>query len=431
MLNAVTRTLIFSLLLMLSTAQIVRAERKLYQYDGKLPFVEMMLGMMATMGIIDRVPNSMVNRGYGGYGSRFPYSDMSSPYARALASRGISPTAFSSLGNPYTRNPFMRSPWLQSPLSQNEFSQDGLNPLSPVWGSPDWGVLPIESYSLNNLEWDKYDPYDGMRGAYSSDPYWSRDDINGWVNEPWENSSWNPDTELALRSKQTKQEPQPALVQNFNYNVPTKPANADSAPTQRSRQASKQANKQGSRSYNASPLAKLASPGRPVRSSKPVRKPSPLAKQNRRNGAPQSRPPQNRAPQNRPIQDRQNKPGNRVYQKPCVTEFCGLKKPDLDGLWVAQNGEILGINNKRYLWSDSQSRYLTGQLKIQNEYLLANVDGHNKLMTFKYKLAGNHLLTMKADGTVREFTRVSRSQYQRYIQDGSNLSSGQNYRGYN
>ena len=94
----------------------------------------------------------------------------------------------------------------------------------------------------------------------------------------------------------------------------------------------------------------------------------------------------------------------------CVTEFCGLMKPDMDGLWVAQNGEMLGIKDDRYLWSDGYSRYLTGHMKIQNEYLLANVDGHDQLMRFKYKLAGNQLMTLRPDGTIQEFTRIPVSQ---------------------
>jgi len=78
---------------------------------------------------------------------------------------------------------------------------------------------------------------------------------------------------------------------------------------------------------------------------------------------------------------------------------------------VAQDGEMLCIKNKRYLWTDGASRYLTGQLKVQNEYLLANVDGHEKLMRFKYKLSGNHLLTMQPDGKIREFVRTPNNRY--------------------
>ena len=130
--------------------------------------------------------------------------------------------------------------------------------------------------------------------------------------------------------------------------------------------------------------------------------------------------PQNPGQAARPAQKKQSPLSKRTKSKPavtqgaCVTEFCGLKIPNLNGLWVAQSGEMLGIKNNRYLWSDGDSRYLTGQLKIQNEYLVANVDGHEKLMRFKYKLAGNQLMTMQPDGVIREFVRMPRDQYLNY-----------------
>jgi len=90
----------------------------------------------------------------------------------------------------------------------------------------------------------------------------------------------------------------------------------------------------------------------------------------------------------------------------------------LKGLWVAQNGELLGINNQKFLWSDGTERYITGQIKIQNEYLLARVEGKEQLMRFKYKLAGDHLLTMQPDGVIREFIRMSPEQFYGNYYDG-------------
>ena len=79
----------------------------------------------------------------------------------------------------------------------------------------------------------------------------------------------------------------------------------------------------------------------------------------------------------------------------------------MNGLWVAENGEMLGISGKKFLWGDAEERYLTGLIKIQNEYLLASVEGSERLMRFKYKLAGDHLLTMQPNGTIREFIRTT------------------------
>jgi hypothetical protein len=386
MLRALSKSLFFTLLLMLSGSQVLHAEVKQYQYDGKLPFVQMMLNMMVAMGMLDRVPVS------GLYGS-YPYpatslSNYNNPYLRALALRGLSSGLYpglssSYLQNPYlfnsaTRNlygsypntaygtnPFLSTPWLQSP-----WSQPALNGVSPLWGSPSWGVLPTESYPLNN--------------------YWSGTDLTGWVNEPWETSSWNPEAE----SRQTEtgnaegQAQSPAihspLVQIYNSSDDAQHRVASPPQVRQPAQSSRR---------SSSPLSKLAPPD--YRAGPPMSDPY----------AQQSGPAAGRSPQELPRSQK------KVYQKPCITDFCGLKKPDLDGFWVAQNGEMLGIKNQQFLWSDGASRYLSGRIKIENEYLRASVEGHEQILTFKYKLAGNHLLTLQPDGVIREFTRMTATQY--------------------
>jgi len=356
MFKTLQKSILLTSLLILSSSQIVHAQKKLYQNDGKLPFVDMMLSMMSVMGMIDKVP---ANSAYGGYGA----SGLSNPYARALAMRGMSPGL---LNSGFGNNPFMRSPWLQTPWSSSASNDSNLNSASPIWGTPSWGVLPLDNYPSN---------YYSMYNPYQSSSPWSAADLDGWVNETWETSLWNPQAESPVQARSPQWvQPSVPLVQNF-YNVPAKPAhNAQ----QQSRQ----------RTSRQSPLSKLAPPSRP-----PARQ--------------QVRPPA-RAPvtQQRKQSPLYKKNGLNIREKPCVSEFCGLKKPNLNGLWMAENGEMLGVKNKRYLWADSNERYLTGQLLIQNEYLLASVDGHEKTMRFKYKFAGNHLLTMTPDGTIREFVRA-------------------------
>lgn len=398
MLKVLAKNTVVALLLALLSSQIVCAESKLYQYDGNMPFVKMMLSMMVAMGMLDRLPSNM---GYGGrnnygnnYGNRYgqlnsPWSRYSNPYARALAMRGINPGY---LNSGYGNNPFSRSPWLQSPWSQSAFNNTNPGSISPVWGSPSWGVMPYDNYS-----YDDYSVY-GRRGRQ---PYWSSVDLDGWVNEPWEKSAWNPKaetTELPVQQPQNN----PPVVQNF-YNVPgnvsgnAAPKSAGGMPGSAADSRggySQQERRQGNYNVNNnSPLARLARPGGPA-----ARQPPQQA----------NRPPATRSGKQSPLR-KQLKPYYR--EKPCITEFCGLKKPNLNGLWVAENGEMLGINNHRYLWSDPSERYLSGEMQIQNEYLLANVDGHDQLLRFKYKFAGNHLLTLRPDGTVREFVRMPINQY--------------------
>jgi len=342
MLKALQKTLFTALLLIVFCGQTVHAQTKVYQYDGKLPFVQMMLNMMVAMGILDRLPS---NGAYGGYGSNSPWSRMSNPYSRAMAMQG------------FPSNPVADS----------------------AWGNPGWGVLPIDSYTRN------------YNSGYEQPGYasvGSSTDLDVWVNEPWDSSVWNPEAKMPVNEsfKQAQNAPLQQtvpLVQNFNYNVPANTSNqvSPTPPTSQVRPSRQQ----------RSPLAKLAQPA------------AALNRNNRQQNTKQT--------------SKQKKPSplrKQLNQKPCVTEFCGLKKPTLNGLWVAQNGEMLGVKNHRYLWSDNNSRYLTGQLKIQNEYLLANVDGYdNKLMRFKYKLAGNHLLTMQPNGKIREFVRMPMNQIYR------------------
>jgi len=300
MIKALTKKVTLILLLSLLSSQFVHAEIKNYQYDGKLPFVQMMLNMMVVMGILDRVPvNGIYNR-YGQYGmSNNRYAD--------LWNRG------------YSRN-------------------------NTAWGQPRWGVLPEGSYSQNNSSW--YGPQ-GMSPIMKSD-------LDGWVNEPWEMSVWNNNKNKKEVSEQSSNE---TLVKD--------------------------------NSENQSQSTKQVINKRPAR----------------------------------------------LKQKACVTDFCGLEAPSLNGLWISQEGEMFGVKNNNFLWSDGQSRHLTGNLQFKNNYLLVNADGYQQPMYFKYKLDGNYLLTMQPDGRVREFRRVSNGQSgsSGYLPRGYNSSDnyGDNYSGNN
>lgn len=302
---ALTNAAVLALCLSVFSGQAVLAETRLYQYDGKLPFVQMMLNMMVAMGVLDKLP---AHGAYGGYGNT------ASPWSRY--------------------NPYSHSSWRQP-------FPGGVN---TIWGNPDWGVLPMDGYS-----YQRYSPY-GSRwpGSGWSGSRWSAADLSGWVNEAWETSDWNPAAEKQARSTSPEVQDKPGIK-----NI-------------------KQKNQQPLKNKSITQSKKLQG-----------------------------------------------------YEKPCITEFCGLKRPDLNGLWLTQTGEMLGIKSQRYLWSDGASRYLTGRLKIQNEYLLTSIDGHEKIMPFKYKVAGNHLLTMQPNGKIREFMRSSAAQaYRQYPVYDSGYASG-------
>ncbi len=139
--------------------------------------------MMSAMGMVDKMP------AYGGYGA----SGLSNPYARALAMRGMSP---GSLNSGFGNNPFLRSPWLQTPWSSSALNNSNPNTASPIWGTPSWGVLPLDSYAPNN--YSMYNPY----YPYGSSSPWSTSDLDGWVNETWETSLWNPKAETPVQKRQ-------------------------------------------------------------------------------------------------------------------------------------------------------------------------------------------------------------------------------------
>ena len=99
MLKVFTKNTIIVSLLVLFSSQSVCAGVDVYRYDGKLPFIKMMLGMMDAMGVIDKLPANGRYRG--------------NPYSR------------------YSNNPMLRSPWLQSPWSSA--GQYGSTGASPIW----------------------------------------------------------------------------------------------------------------------------------------------------------------------------------------------------------------------------------------------------------------------------------------------------------
>lgn len=307
MLKLFAKNMLFVLLLMTGSSQLVSADVRNYQYDGKMPFVQMMLDMMSAMGILDRVP---AHGAYGRYG-RSRYSN--SPWSR-LFLKGNNWNGWN--GNNWGGN-----------------SLDGT-----PWGDPGWGVLPSESYALND----------------------------GWVNESWERSSWNPQRQMAQADN---------AYRGNNISL------GDTM------------------SQTRSPQTRWVQPEQP-------RMQASTKHSTRRSNTPSD---------------------NELKQKPCVTDFCGLKKPDLNGLWVSDTGEMLGIKNNSYLWSDGDSRYLTGRIKVQNKYLRTSIDGHPQLMHFKYKHSGDHLLTKGENGKVREFVRMSAAQYYYYNQG----YDGNSYQGYN
>ena len=77
----------------------------------------------------------------------------------------------------------------------------------------------------------------------------------------------------------------------------------------------------------------------------------------------------------------------------------------LNGLWVDDNGEMLGIRGNRFLWY-SNSRYAKGQLAKSPTTIEARIMETRTVVRFQYRLHGNEMIIMSRDGRTRTFNRM-------------------------
>ena len=95
------------------------------------------------------------------------------------------------------------------------------------------------------------------------------------------------------------------------------------------------------------------------------------------------------------------------YSRKCLNEQCERNKlSNLDGVWMTQYGEILGVKEDRFLWSDGKARYLTGTFNRKiNEFAL-KVDQNDYIMAYQFIINGNRMQTRDRNGVVRSFVRA-------------------------
>ena len=86
----------------------------------------------------------------------------------------------------------------------------------------------------------------------------------------------------------------------------------------------------------------------------------------------------------------------------------GNKRPNrkLNGLWIGDNGEMLGIRGNRFLWYDDDNQYTKGQLARSPTLMKARIDGANTVARYHYKLQGNELVIISRNGKMRTFNRM-------------------------
>ena len=350
---------IAAVILNLMLGQPVRASVKYYQYNGNLPFVEMMLNMMVVMGILDKIPTQMMGNNYYGannYNGTYGQQNYLKNWLlqKALLNRqgmglsGFNPYGLNSTGfNPMSMGggatPLTLNPVISNPLALNSvgfFNPPGLYmgsyPAGNALGLAGSGFRPWYSSSLSRSPWDNI-----LLGSYPASNY---------TDEPYYDESYY-----------------------------------DEYPVHGT-------------GLSRSPLRRYIESGWRHRSRHRY---SPLARHYQHRYRSGHRP---------------DRHAISSANSPCVTEFCGMLNPPvqpvlmlprLDGLWVTQSGEMLGIKNNRFLWSDGSSRYLTGKIRVLPGRLIILADGReNQPRQYQYRLQANRLLTQDAGNVVRVFMRV-------------------------
>jgi len=94
-------------------------------------------------------------------------------------------------------------------------------------------------------------------------------------------------------------------------------------------------------------------------------------------------------------------------QSPCEGDNCVKNNPvQLNGLWLTPHGEMLGIKNQQFLWSDGASRYLIGYVKAREDVFSLKVKSNGMVINYQYKLDNNRLQTRDSKGVIRSFIKA-------------------------
>ena len=90
----------------------------------------------------------------------------------------------------------------------------------------------------------------------------------------------------------------------------------------------------------------------------------------------------------------------------CRSILCGNRSEVLNGLWVAKNGEMLGVKNQKFLWNDGAEKYFTGRLRVKNGLMMADLDGLNTRLRYTYTIRNNKLIMRDKKGVITIYKRV-------------------------
>jgi hypothetical protein len=402
--RTVIKTIITTVLLstVLAMTGNVEARLKYYRYNDNIPMVEMSLNMMVAMGVLEPIPghlvhdgnpyNRMVSASYGPYSrSSYTYPRSSHRYGNYRYNDyldGLADPYDSYYGDYYDRYRYYGSRYGYSddyprhrrwgnrrgdPWTERWDDQWG-GPWGSSWGSP-WDYYSGNPWSSTwgspwGNQWNS--PWGSTRGSpwdyYSGNPWsstWGSPWGNQW-NSPWGNtwgspwgSSWN----------------QPWM--NTWYSQSGYPGVWPYTP--------------GSSALPLVPDATLDDEGSQNNS---YRYDDSLRPDNNKNGYKAEKTSWSRYPSARGYKRSSYRGGSkRPYRK-------------LNGLWIDDNGSMLGIRGNRFLWYDDNNQYTKGQLVSSPTMMKARVEGSSTVVRYHYRLRGNELVILSSDGKMHTFNRM-------------------------
>ena len=441
--NTVIKTIITTVLLsvLLATTSDAEARLKYYRYNANIPMVEMTLNMMVAMGVLEQIPGRLVhdgnpynrmvrarsNRHSGspytlpanlGYYDDFMYDDFVYDdydlYGRYdYRNRGYSPYR-RYYDSPYGyADPYSSwdSPWIDS----------WGDPWNTSWGNPWNSIYGNQWYSPWSSPWGNRLNYPGGTGSYN--PWggaagypWGSTLNNPWIS-PWSNTMINPflspyggvgswsgvpgysGMPISPGYAPGTQGYSPGYTPGTQgYSPGYTPGTQGYSPgytpgTQGYSQGYTPGFSQGntstnSRGYGNNGTTNPAEYGRsgnaPVRTDN-----SNVNSYTFRKSAARGRSGQ--------------------YREPSQSAYSGFHSEQgqrLDGLWIGESGEMLGIRGNDFLWYDGKERYAKGRLLKTPTMMKAKIERSNRVISIHYRLIDNELFTVSKDGKMRIFSRT-------------------------
>ena len=457
--TTVIKTIITTVLVsvLLATASDAEARLKYYRYNANIPMVEMTLNMMVAMGVLEQIPGRLVHDGnpYNRYvsaqydrHSRSPYARVSTGYYDGPGYDGyrdwdISPyrsyydsrydyggpyeswdsawnnpwdgywggrysynspygynNPYRSFNSPYGyNNPYSSwdSPW-GGPWSNTGFSTWG----SPTWGSPTWGN-PTWGNPWNSVYGSQWGaPWGSQWGNQLNSPWggngyspWTSSWNNPWIS-PWSSTVMNPFASPYGGIWNGSGVPGSSIPGYTapGYSVPgySVPGNSTMPMSPGYSQGYTPGNTSthGNGGHGAS---STVDDGGSVNTHIRTDKTNDHSYTFRKSAA--------SVPSNR-----HDRPHRRAHDRNDNRQEWPSRQSRLDGLWIGDSGEMLGIRGNSFLFYDGNKRYADGRLSKTPTMLKATVSGSNRVFNMQYRLVGNELFTVSRNGKMRAFSRT-------------------------